>query len=47
MIIQETGGSVEVAAIDPVTSIGSIGGEALLQTAEDVKQKLERVVAAV
>tara|TARA_R110000796_G_scaffold221415_1_gene337563 strand:- start:81563 stop:81898 length:336 start_codon:yes stop_codon:yes gene_type:complete len=47
VIIQETGGSVEVAAIDPVTSIGSIGGEALLQTAEDVKQKLERVVAAV
>ena len=47
VIIQETGGSVEVAAIDPVTSIWSIGGEALLQTAEDVKQKLERVVAAV
>ena len=47
MANQETGGSVEVAAIDPVTSIGSIGGEALLQTAEDVKQKLERVVAAV
>ena len=47
VVIQETGHVVEVAAVNPVTSIGAVGSDDLRATAEDVKQRLERVVSAI
>ncbi len=47
VIVQEKDGKVEIAAIDPVTSLGRTGNAELTDTAKEVKDRLERVVAAV
>lgn len=45
VIVQYAGnGQTEVAAIDPVASMQSIGNPALLETAKRVRSMLERVV---
>ena len=45
VIVQETpGGSVEVAAIDPVASMQAVRNPVLKEIAEQVKNKLERVI---
>ena len=47
VIVQATDEGVEVAAVDPVASLGRVGSDELTETAGDVKQRLERVVAAI
>jgi uncharacterized protein (DUF302 family) len=45
VIVQETGdGNVEVAAIDPVASMQAIDNQDLIQKAQLVREKLERVI---
>jgi uncharacterized protein (DUF302 family) len=45
VIVQEAGeGEVEVAAIDPVASMQAVQNEALKPVAEQVQQKLKKVV---
>jgi uncharacterized protein (DUF302 family) len=44
VIVQKTDKGVEVAAIDPVASLGRVGNPALEETAETVKAMLTRVV---
>lgn len=46
VILQEKGGKVEVAAIDPVASMQAIENEQLKKTAKDVRERLQRVVEA-
>ena len=41
------GGTTEVAAVDPVVSLGRIGNPKLAAVAEEVKRRLERALAAV
>ncbi len=46
VVVQEApGGGVEVAAIDPVASMAAIDNPRLKQAAEQVREKLQRVVA--
>ena len=47
VIVQERDGKVEVAAVDPVASLGRVGNPELLETAEEVKRKLSRVIGAI
>jgi uncharacterized protein (DUF302 family) len=48
VIVQDLGsGQVEVAAIDPTAAMAQVGNAALSQIAEEVRDKLERVVQAV
>lgn len=47
LIIQEKDGKIEVAAIDPVISLGRTGNAELTATAGEVKDRLERVIATV
>lgn len=47
VIVQEKDGKVEIAAIDPVTSLGRTGNIELTATAAQVKERLERVIDAV
>ena len=47
LIVQEKDGEVEVAAIDPVISLGRTGNAELADTAEEVKASLKRVLAAI
>jgi uncharacterized protein (DUF302 family) len=48
VIVQETeGGGTEVAAIDPVVSMQSVGNPALAGLADQVRSKLRRVVERV
>jgi uncharacterized protein (DUF302 family) len=45
VIVRDAGeGKVEVAAIDPVTSLGRVGNPALLSVATEVRDRLQRVV---
>jgi uncharacterized protein (DUF302 family) len=45
VIVQEAGeGEVEVAAIDPVASMQAVQNEALKPVAEQVQQKLKKVI---
>jgi uncharacterized protein (DUF302 family) len=45
VIVQETDeGHTEVAAIDPVASMQAVGNEALTDIAEDVRDRLRRVI---
>ena len=44
VIVQKTDEGVEVAAVDPVASLGRVGNPALAETAESVKAMLARVV---
>lgn len=46
VIVQETDEGVEIAAMDPVAAMGAIGNDDLESVAGEVKQKLDRVVAA-
>ena len=47
VIVQETGeNQVEVAAVDPVASMMAVENEQLAGIAEDIKTKLERVIAS-
>ena len=47
VIIQEKGQTVEVAAVDPVMSIGRVDREELLETAKEVRARLARVIEAI
>lgn len=44
VIVQEKDGAIEIAAIDPVISLGSTGDPALAATANEVKIKLQKVI---
>jgi len=44
VIVQQTDEGVEVAAVDPVASLGRVGNSALEETAETVKAALTRVI---
>jgi uncharacterized protein (DUF302 family) len=45
VIVTEVGpGKVEVAAVDPVASMGAIGNRELAQVANDVRRLLEEMV---
>lgn len=47
VIVREAeGGTVEVAAVDPVASLGRVGNAQLASMAEEVKAKLRRAVDA-
>lgn len=47
VVVQETlSGTVEVAAIDPVASMLAIDNPRLKQAAEQVREKLRKVVAS-
>lgn len=45
VVIQETAAGVEVAAVDPVSSMQAIANADLLEKANDVAGKLRRVIA--
>lgn len=47
VIVRETPAGVEVAAVDPVASLGRVSNRRLAEVAEEVKAKLARAVAAV
>ena len=48
VIVRETAdGNVEVASVDPVTAMERTGNPALATTAEEVRQRLSRVISAV
>jgi uncharacterized protein (DUF302 family) len=40
-------GKVEVSAVDPVASMQAVGNPDLYETAEKIKEKLKRVIAAI
>lgn len=44
VIVQKKGEVIEFAAIDPVVSLGSTGDPALIETANEVKPKLQNVI---
>lgn len=44
VIVQETEGGVEVAAIDPVASMQAVGNPALREVADEVRARLRRVI---
>lgn len=44
VIVQEKDGAIEIAAIDPVVSLGSTGDPSLAQTANEVRIKLQKVI---
>ncbi len=44
VIVQQTDEGVEVAAVDPVASLGRVGNSALEEAAETVKAALTRVI---
>ena len=46
VVVQETGASVEVAAMDPLAAMNAIGNPALAAVASEVKERLDRVIAA-
>lgn len=47
VIVQKTEAGVEVAAVDPVASLGRVGNPALDKAAAAVKASLARVIAAI
>ncbi len=48
IIIQDTGnGSIEVAAIDPVASMQSVKNEKLTEIADEIRERLARVIKGV
>ena len=48
VIIRDTGdGSIEVASIDPLSSMAATGNAALISVAEEVSLKLKRVVESI
>ncbi|MFW5743022.1 MAG: DUF302 domain-containing protein [Spirochaetota bacterium] len=46
VIVQQTDEGVEVAAMDPVVAMGTMSNVGLESVAGEVKQKLDRVIAA-
>lgn len=42
----DTAGESVVAAVDPETSLGRVGNDALVQVAADVKRRLQRMLAS-
>lgn len=44
VIVQEKGSGVEVAAVDPVASMAGVKNDKLASIAEQVRQRLEKVV---
>ncbi len=44
VIVQKTGAGVEVAAVDPIASLGRVGNPALDEAAQAVRASLARVV---
>jgi len=47
VIVQEKGSGVEVAAVDPVASMAGVKNDKLAGIAEQVRQRLEKVVKSV
>lgn len=46
VIVQEVDGGVEVSAVDPVASMAAVQNSALGDVATDVRERLQRVIAA-
>ena len=46
VVHQSEGGAIEVAAVDPVASMQAVDNPALLETAQEVRGRLQRVVAS-
>lgn len=47
VIVQETAqGGIEVAAVDPVASMGAVDNSGLEPIAQEIREKLKRVIAA-
>jgi len=46
VIVQESGGNVEVAAVDPVESMQRVGNPRLVDVASQVRAKLQNVIKA-
>ena len=46
IVQQHPGGQVEVSAVDPVASMSAVEQEGLAPIADEVRQKLQRVIAA-
>ena len=46
VIVRETSGGIEVAAVDPPASMQAIENAALAEVANEVRQKLQRVVGS-
>lgn len=44
VVVEQENGSVEVAAVDPIASMGAVKNEALGSIAIEVQQKLKRVI---
>lgn len=44
VIVQESGGKVEVAAIDPIASMQAVENPALRDVAEQIRAKLKKVI---
>ncbi|KGE73120.1 DUF302 domain-containing protein [Spirochaeta lutea] len=45
VIVQEReAGYIEIAAVDPVSSMGAVNNESIIPIAEEIRQKLERVI---
>jgi uncharacterized protein (DUF302 family) len=47
VVVQQKNGSVEVSAVDPVASMHAIPNPLLAEIAEQVRHRLEQVVAAI
>ena len=47
VVVQQKNGSVEVSAVDPVASMQAISSPLLAEIAEQVRSRLEQVIAAV
>ena len=47
VVVQQKNGSVEVSAVDPVASMQAISNPLLAEIAEQVRSRLEQVIAAV
>lgn len=46
VIVQEREGTVEIAAVDPVVSLGAVDTPGLKETAEEVRTRLQRALNA-
>ncbi len=46
LVIEQSPGAIEVAAVDPVASMQAVGNAELTQITEAVREKLQRVIQA-
>jgi hypothetical protein len=43
-VIEQTNGSIEVAAVDPVTSMAPVENTKLAAISQEIQEKLQRVI---